>query len=188
MRTASPNTPLLAAAALNCGMHVIAEKPWIWTQADSQALLAQANARGVLTGVHYEYCLLDAVESWRSRHAGGTGFEFRGRFMTSRPNRLRIPALENLGSHLFAIRAYAVPEAEIASIECGYDRPEERMVCLAAGGRAVSTIDFSTNREPIIQRYIACFEQALDGGVFPFTLDFAIGVLGALNAFRDSGR
>jgi hypothetical protein len=180
----SPNTLLLAAAAVNNGMHVIAEKPWIWTESASQAILAQGNARGVVVGVHYEYCLLDAVESWRSRERGGAGLQFRGRFMTSAPDRLRVPALENLGSHLFAIRAYAAPEAEISRIDCGYDQPDERMVSLTQGDRSISAIDFSANREPIIQRFIARFERALDGGPFPFTLDFALEVLGTLNAFR----
>jgi hypothetical protein len=181
----SQNTLLLAAAAVNNGMHVIAEKPWIWTEESSQALLAQGYARGVLVGVHYEYCLLDAVESWRSRERGGAGLQFRGRFMTTAPDRLRVPALENLGSHLFAIRAYAVPEAEISTIDCGYDQPDERLVSLVDGERLVSAIDFSANREPIIQRFIARFERALDGDSFPFTLDFAMHVLGTLNAFRE---
>ncbi len=180
----SPNTLLLAAAAVNNGMHVIAEKPWIWTASSTQPILEQARARGALVGVHYEYCLLDAVESWRARYRGGAGLQFRGRFMTSAPDRLRIPALENLGSHLFAIRDYAVPNAAISAIHCGYDQPDQRVVSLTDGDGSIAEIDFSANREPIIQRFITRFEGAMDGGPFPFTLDFALRVLSALKAFR----
>ena len=180
----SPNTLLLAAAAVNSGMHVIAEKPWIWTASSTQPILAQGNANGVLVGVHYEYCLLDAVESWRSRLKGGSGWQFHGRFITSRPDRFGIAALENLGSHLLAIREYAVPKAEVSTIDCGYDQPDQRVVSLTDGDRSIAEIDFSANREPIIQHFINRFEGAMDGGPFPFTLDFALRVLSALNAFR----
>ena len=135
-------------------------------------------------GVHYEYCLLDAVESWLSQQRGGAGLQFRGRFMSSKPDRLRIPALENLGSHLFAIWAYAVPKAEISTIACGYRQPDERVVSLTDENRRVSAIDFTANREPIIQRFITRFERAFDGGSFPFTLGFASRVWEDLNQFR----
>ncbi len=180
----SPNTLLLAAAAVNNRMHVLAEKPWIWPAFSSQPILAQASANGVLVGVHYEYCLLDAVESWRSQHRSRAGLQFRGRFTTSAPDRLRIPALENLGSHLFAIREYAVPGAEVSAIDCGYDQPDQRVVSLTHGDRSIAEIDFSDNREPIIQRFINRFERAMVGDSFPFTLDFALRVLSALKALR----
>jgi Oxidoreductase family, NAD-binding Rossmann fold len=180
----NPDTLLLAAASIDNGMHVIAEKPWVWERQDSHALAAQAHSQGVVIGVHYEYCLLEGVESWRSQQKGGVGLEFSGRFATSRPDRLGIPAMENLGSHLFAIRAYAIPEAGISTIDCGYDGAEERLVWLASGDRSIATIDFSENREPVIQRFIARFESALEGGSFPFDLDFAAQVFESLNTFR----
>src|SRR2546429_3639325 len=33
-----------------------------------------------------------------------------------------IPAIDNLGSHLMAIREFAVPAAEISEIKCAYER------------------------------------------------------------------
>ena len=181
----SPNTPALTSAAIDSGMSVIAEKPWNWGEEASQLLIAQAHARGVLIGVHYEYCLLDAVEAWRGRWQRGAGLHFSGRYTTSRPDRLGIPALENLGCHLFAIHAYAVPEAAISAIYCGYGEGEERIVMLGGGQRSMTAIDFSSNQEPIIQRYIERFEEGLGGTQFPFTLGFAVEVW---EAFRAYGR
>lgn len=151
---------------------------------DSHALAAQAHSKGALIGVHYEYCLLDGVESWRLQQKGGAALEFSGRFTTSRPDRLTIPAIENLGSHLFAIRTYAVPAARISTIECGYGVAEERLVSLARENRSIAEIDFSENGEPVIQRFIARFESALDSGSFPFGLDFAVAVFESMNSFR----
>ena len=181
----SPNTLLLASAAVDSGMHVIAEKPWSWTGPPTQALLAQARSSGILLGVHFEYCLLDAVEHWRRDRNRGAGLEFSGRFATRRPDRLGIPAVENLGSHLFAIHAYALPQSTISEILCGYEEPEARTVSIADSGRLIETIDFSVNHEPIIQRFVAKFESALGGGSFPFTLDFAMQVWESLDAFRE---
>jgi len=169
----TPETLLLAAAAVDNGMHVVVEKPWVWDRAITQQLAAQAKARGVLIGVHYEYCLLEAVEKWHSERNRGVGLEFHGRFTTSRPDRLNLPAFQNLGSHLFAIRDYAVPKAKIATIDCSYNGEDKRIVSLTAEGVTVAEIDFSTNTEPIIQRYIARFEAGTRGAPFPFNLDFA---------------
>jgi hypothetical protein len=179
----NPHTLPMAAAAIDHGMHVIAEKPWVWGGAASRDLVALAQSRGVLVGVHYEYCLLDELQDWRSRF-GGAGLRFHGSFSTSRPNRLRLPAIENLGSHLFAIRAHAVPDTAIATIDCRYDHVDERIVSLTDGARTVARIDFSTNREPIIQRFLQQFESGIRGGPFPFTLNFAATVWESLTAFR----
>jgi hypothetical protein len=180
----SPNTFLVASAAIENGMHVVAEKPWVWRAQISRTLAALAKDRGALIAVHYEYCLLDAVQSWRSQRENGAGLRFRGRFTTRLPDRLGIPAIENLGSHLFAIRAYAIPQAGISAIECEYERADERFVSLTDGGSAIDTIEFSANREPVIQRFIARFERALEGEPFPLNLDFATQVYEDLDAYR----
>ena len=181
-----PNTPVLAEAAIDSGMHVIVEKPWRSGKPAGQLLMAQAHARGLLIGVHFEYCLLDGVEAWRHDQRLGTELRFSGRFTTSRPNRLGIPPLENLGSHLFAIHLYAVPEAAISQIYCGYEEVDERIISIEDDSHPVAAIDFTFNREPIIQRFIARFESGLEGNPFPFTLDFAAEVSEALAAYRKS--
>ena len=177
------HTPLLAAAAVSGGIHVVAEKPWAWGPSTTRSLHTLAQKAAILIGVHFEYCLLDAVESWRSQFRGAAGLQFQGRFRISRPDRLGIPALQNLGSHLFAIHAYAAPFAQVCRLECAYDRPDERAVSLSRAGRVLAAIDFTRNREPIIQRFIERFEGAMAGAEFPFTLEFAWRVLETANAF-----
>ncbi len=181
----SENTLHLATAAVNNGMHVVVEKPWIWEEPACQELKAQAKARAVLIGVHHEYCMLDAVQAWRSQREDGAGLRFQGRFTTSRPDKHNVPAIQNLGSHLFAIWAYAVPEAAVTDIHCGYGQPDERVVSLENGEGPVAAIDFTINSEQIIQRFIARFEQALAGDPFALGLDFALQVLQAMNAYRE---
>jgi predicted dehydrogenase len=182
----SLNTLTLVAAAVNNGMHVVAEKPWIWKTPACRELASQAQARGVVIGVHHEYCMLDAVQSWRSQQQYGEGLKFQGRFTTSRPDKHGLPAKENLGSHLFAIWAFAVPKAEITTIRCGYGQVDQRVVSTVDADGRVATIDFTENKEQIIQRYIAQFEGAFAGDPFPFNLDFGLRVLEAMNGYQRS--
>ena len=151
-------------AAIEAGMHVIAEKPWLCSAAETEALRQAARARGVRTGVHFEYCLLNGVEAWRERFEGMRGLRFGGVFRVSRADRQGIPALENLGSHLAAIRRYAAPEAEMEELSCAYEGPDERRVWIED-----ESLDFLENREPIIQKFVHWFE---DGRDFPFDIEF----------------
>lgn len=171
-----PHIRLMIEATINAGLHVVAEKPWLHSAGETRSLSGLALSKGLLAGVHYEYCLLDEVENWKNRFERGAGLLFGGRFHLSRPDRLRIPAIENLGCHLLAIREYAVPESGMGEIECDYGRPDERRVWLEKNREEIASIDFLGTKEPIIQRYVARFEAALDGTSFPFNLDFAARV------------
>jgi hypothetical protein len=95
-----------------------------------------------------------------------------------------IPALDNLGSHLLAIREFAVPSSEVAEIHCGYDLPDERLVWLERGGQTIASIDLLNHRQPIVQRFMQKVEAALDGAAFPFDLDFALRVADELNVVK----
>jgi Oxidoreductase family, NAD-binding Rossmann fold len=165
-------------AAFQAGLHVVAEKPWPY-DADvnvSLADLAQRHDERIV-GVHFEFCLLDSVAAWRQDPPLGT---FNGRFDAPGPDRLGVPALENLGCHLLAIREHAVPDAPIGEIDCGYERERARAVWIddPEGDRA--HLDFTHNDEPIIQRYVDAFEAARDTGRFDFGLDFATRVAKAI--------
>lgn len=177
--------PLMLEAAMNAGLNVVVEKPWLCSREQTFALTAEARARNLVIGVHFEFCLLDAVEAWRRRFDEGNGLRFGGHFTLSRPRRLATCPLEDLGSHLLSIRAYAVPQSGLSEIRCGYDLPDERNVWLESGAGRVASIDFLENREPIIQRFQNRFETALDGGQeFPFDLDFALRVADDLRALK----
>ncbi len=168
--------PLLVDSALDAGLDVIAEKPWFVSPPATDALTARARAGGRLIGVHFEYCLLDAVEEWRRRFAGGAGLRFSGTFHHDRGGHLGLRAMDDLGVHLLAIRRYAARFSELGGIDCAYGSAAARRVSVASEDGEVSSLDFTTNREPIIQRFIARFEAALGTGSFPLDLPFALAV------------
>jgi len=179
-----PHLPSMVKAATMAGLHTVVEKPWVCSRAESDSLLALAQARGVLVAIHYEYCLLEGVEGWRDRFNQGSGLCFGGRFNVSRIDPSPILTVDNLRSHLLAIRAYAVPKSTVAEIHCGYGLPDERNVWLEAHGRRTGHIDFLKNDEPIIQRFISKLEAALEGADFPFGLGFASQVADGVDALK----
>ena len=160
-------------AGIEAGLHLIVEKPWQCSRAETDSLVKLAAAKRLLVAIHYQYCFLEAVKSWRHKLNNGVALRFGGRFAISRPNRLGISALENLGCHLLAIRAYAVPQSSISEINCAYNQRDERNVWVETEHGDVTSVDFFGNSEPVIQRFIARFDAALSGSEFPFSLDFA---------------
>jgi predicted dehydrogenase len=158
-------------AAMAAGLHAIAEKPWLCSSAETESLAASAAQRSIRLGIHFEYCLLDEMEAWRERYLYTAGLRFGGRFAISRPGRHGIPAIVNLGSHLVAMRRYAVPQSEITELACAYDAPDERLVWIQH-----ESVDFLENRQPIIQRFLRRFEAAIQGAELPFGIEFGLRV------------
>lgn len=183
----SPGThvSLMIQAALDAGLHVIAEKPWYGSAADTERLQALARAKRRLIAVHFEYLVHREVQNWRSNFYSGKGLRFGGHFFLSRADHLGLPAMENLGCHLFAIREFAVPAAEVAEVVCAYERPDERRVSLEQGGQKVASIDLFKGSDRIIQDFMKKVEAALDGAAFPFDLYFALRVANEINAFKE---
>lgn len=179
-----PHVPLMIEAALDAGLHVVVEKPWQAAQRITEALIARAKSLHRLIAVHFEYCLLEEVEKWRRDFHRGAGLRFGGRFFLSRPNHMGISAMENLGSHLLAIRAYAAPHSAVQEIRCGYEQPDERSVWLEKNDTRVTFINLLANKEPIIQRFMAKVEASLEGADFPLDLEFALGVAKDAEALR----
>lgn len=179
-----PHVSLMIQAALEAGLHVITEKPWYGSAADTERLQALASARRRLIGVHFEYLVHGEVQKWRSAFYSGEGLHFDGHFSLCRADHLGLPAIDNLGCHLFAIREFAVPASEIAEMLCAYESPDERLVWLEQDGRRIASIDLFKGSERIIQDFMKKVEAALDGAAFPFDLDFALRVANQLNAFK----
>jgi predicted dehydrogenase len=179
-----PHIPIMIEAALDAGLHVVVEKPWQGTQRETASLAARAKSVHRLIAVHFEYCLLEEVERWRRDFHPGTGLRFGGHFFLSRPDHTGMPAMDNLGSHLLAIRAYGVPQSAVQEIRCGYQQPDERCVWLERRNTRVAFIDLLAYKEPIIQRFIAKVEASLDGADFPLSLEFAWRVSNDTPALR----
>jgi hypothetical protein len=171
-----PHVPPLIHAALAANLHVVVEKPWVYSQEQTAALQRTAGQKGLSIGVHFEYCFLSEVQSWRRIYETEAGLQFGGIFTVSARDRLGIPALQNLGSHLMAIHAYAAPRSVVTGIQCGYESPDHRSIWLDSGDRRVATVDFFNTKEPIIQRFLAQFESSMGEKPFPLNLDFALRI------------
>jgi len=171
-----PHLPAVILAALDAGLDVIAESPWLCAPEITQELQFAAAAKNRLVGVHFEYCQLEEVESWRGQFHGAHGMTFGGRFSLSRANRHGIPPVADLGCHLAAIRQYAAHESALGEIHCEYASTNSRMVWLDQAATRLSLIDFTSNRQPIIQRFFRKFEAARATRDFPFGLPFAAAV------------
>jgi Oxidoreductase family, NAD-binding Rossmann fold len=171
-----PHVPLMIEAALEAKLHVIVEKPWQAPQRITASLIASAKSQRRLIAVHFEYCFLEEVQRWRRDFHPGKGLRFGGHFFLNRPDHMGIPAIDNLGSHLLAIRAYAATQSALQEIRCGYEQPDERSVWLEKRNTRVAFIDLLANKEPIIQRFIAKVEASLEGEDFPLDLEFALRV------------
>jgi predicted dehydrogenase len=179
-----PHMTLMIQAALEAGLHVVVEKPWYGSGEDTRRLQALAQARRRVLAVHFEYLVHQEVENWRNTYHPGAGLRFGGHFFLSRSDRSGIPAIDNLGCHLVAIREFTVPASEISEIQCAYERADERLVWLGNAGQRISRIDLFQGSQRIIQGFLKKVEAALDGAAFPFDLEFALRVANQLNACK----
>jgi predicted dehydrogenase len=183
-----PHVSLMIHAAVEAGLHVIVEKPWYGSREETQKLQSLARAKGRVIAVHFEYLLLKEVEKWRAQFHPGVGCRFGGRFSLSRSDRSGIPAIDNLGCHLLAIREYAVPSSDISEMRCAYELPDERLVWIDKGDQRLVSIDLFTHGQRIIQRFMQKVEAALDGAAFPLDLEFALRVASELSVFKSRGQ
>jgi hypothetical protein len=181
-----PHVPLLLHAALDAGLHIIVEKPWVYSAEDTSALQQLAERKGRSIAVHFEYCFLSQVESWRQRYENEADLQFGGIFTVSASDRPGTTAMQNLGSHLLAMHAFAVPRSGISEIRCAYDTPNERLVWLDSAERRIDAIDFFNSKEPIIQRFLAQFELSMDRTAFRLDLNFARRVKEDLEGLKNS--
>jgi hypothetical protein len=174
--TPGAHVPMLIRAALAAGLHVLVEKPWVYSRHETEELQKIARDAGLRTAIHFEYCMLGELEKWREEFGDGDGLAFGGDFDVSAVNRLQIPAMQNLGSHLVAMHEYAVPRSLISKIDCHYEAVEQRRVFLDKTAGRVGEIDFLGSKEPIIQRFLGLLEERLGGGEFSFGFDFGLSV------------
>lgn len=183
-----PHVSLMVQTALEAGLHVIVEKPWYGSAEDTEQLQLLAHQRRRLVAVHFEYLVHREVQSWQENFYPGGKVHFGGHFFLGRPDKSSIPAIDNLGCHLFAIREFAVPASEVAEMQCAYERLDERLVWLEQGGRRIASIDLFKGSERLIQDFMKKVEATLGGAAFPFDLDFALRVANQLNAFKVGAR
>jgi hypothetical protein len=180
-----PHVSLMIQAALETGLHVVVEKPWYGSAEDTWYLQSLAREKRRLLAMHFEYLLLETVEDWKKNFQPGAGLRFSGHFFLSRSDHSGIPAIDNLGCHLLAIREYAVPAAGIFELDCAYERPGERLVWLEKDGQRVSSIDLFQGSLRLIQDFMKKVEAACQTqAALPFDLNFALRVANQLHAYK----
>ena len=179
-----PHVSDMIRAALESDLDVIVEKPWTGSEAETEELEALARAHGKLIAIDYEYLVHPAVEEWRKRFYPGTGLDFGGNFFLSRSDRTGIPAMSNLGTHLFSIHEYAVPASAITQIQCAYEQPDDRMVWLEQDGKRMASIDLLKNADRLVQSYVEKVEAARENAAFAIDLRFASRVARELTAYE----
>jgi hypothetical protein len=182
------HTRWMIESAMQAGLHTIVEKPWLFSPAETRSLKKQAEAAGRILGIHYEYCMLEAVENWKRDFFPGTGLRFGGRFAIENGGNSHIAAIDNLGCHLLSIRQYAVPASEVAEIECEYETADQRLAWIEKGKQRLASMNFGRNKEPIVQRFIKKVEAALEGEAFLFDAGFALRVTEELDAVNSKSR
>jgi hypothetical protein len=170
--TPGAHVPPLIRAALAARMHVMVEKPWVYSRGETAGLQEIARRAGLQTAVHFEFCMLAELQKWRKEFGDREGLTFGGIFDVSAGDHSKIPVMQNLGSHLVAVQEYAVPRSAISRIACHYEAVDQRRVFLDGSDGRVGEIDFLGSREKIIQRFLGLFEESLGGGIFPFDFDF----------------
>ncbi len=126
------HVPPLIRCAIQARLHVIVEKPWTYSRAETLALQDAARQAHLQTAVDFEFCLLSEIENWRRQLHQRQDLTFNGTFAVSAENHLKIPAMQNLGSHLLAIHQYAVPQSTVSAIRCDYQSADQRKVSLHA--------------------------------------------------------
>lgn len=179
-----PHVPFMIEAALEARLHVIVEKPWQASPRITASLAASAKSLRRLIAVHFEYCLLEEVARWRRDFHQAAGLRFGGHFFLNRADHTGMSAMDNLGSHLLAIRAYAAANSSVQEIRCGYEQPDERSAWLEKRNSRVAFIDLLANKEPIIQRFVSRVEASLEGDDLPLNLEFAMRVATDTAALR----
>jgi hypothetical protein len=166
-------------AVLDARIHAVIEPPWLVSAEQTSDWIDKAKCNALVFGVHFEYCLLERLNHWKSEYRGAERCHFGGMFRHSRRDHLGLPPIDVLGTHLLSIREFAAPHASVTKIDCGYELADQRRVWLDLERRRVDEIDFTYCREPLIQRYVARLEGAISGGDFAFGLEFASQVMKA---------
>jgi hypothetical protein len=150
--------------------HIVVEKPWLLSADEIYYLSGLARDSGKRIGVHYQYCYLNKLPLIAKVVRNLKGVSFQGEFCISRFNRLKIPAINNLGVHLLAIKNVHFPNSHIKKIHSKYEAEDLRNVSISHPNY-FSKINFLKNDEHLIERFISDFENSIiKNKIFPLDL------------------
>jgi hypothetical protein len=149
---------LLVDCALDHGFNVIVEKPWVVESDIAGGLVRKAAALGLMVAINYQYCYLKKiVELSGIVRADIDGhWIFSGEFTVEGRNRLGLDAEVNLAEHLRAIHYVHFRGADYLNVRSGYEGAGRRIIELESEFSKYF-VDFTNNREPIIQYFVEDF-------------------------------
>lgn len=174
----------LCKSILGFNKHIIVEKPWMENTEKTKELLAYSSKINKQIGVHFQYCYLDCIEKILKNNDKFS--IFNGAFCVSKENRLSIPAIYNLGSHLFSIKELYFPHLNVGKIETGYNKPDARYFELKGSDKEY-VLDFFKINEPLIQRFVKDFEKKIDSEEnIDLNLDLCLRINQAIRDYSES--
>jgi predicted dehydrogenase len=167
---------VLAQSALEHDKHVIVEKPWMCNENETDVLIKIARRKQLSVGIDYQYCFFDEIPDIRAAvNKAGKEIKFSGEFKIKEDNRLSLPPIYNLGSHLLAVKVLFFPKALVEKIVTAYNSSDQRRIEIFSEKKY--EIDFLNNTQPLLQRFIDSFEKSiLESKKFPLDLEFALKV------------
>ena len=157
---------------LENNINIIIEKPWMYNLIDTIPLINIQKEKNIHVGFNFEYLYLDELINFDFTLLKNKITFFEGYFRLNSFNS-NIKAEHNLGSHLIAIRNYYFKKSFISKFECNYKADNLRMFKIINGSNEL-LVDFTNNKQPIIQRLINDFENKLSQNKkFNINLEFA---------------
>lgn len=174
---------VLIRCALDVGCNVVVEKPLMINYEQTLEIMNYAKSLNLQVAMHYQYCFLENILEIQKKiqESYVDKLTFSAEFLIPRENRLGIPAVYNLGSHLLAIKCFHFPTAKTKYINTGYKSLESRLIKVKSMEKEY-ILNFLNNSEPIVQRFIESFEAALvSSTIFPINLELELKISFEIN-------
>ena len=143
-------------------LNIILEKPWLYSLVKSKKIIKLQETKKLQIGVHYEYLYLKKLISLRKKNFfNKKEICFNGIFNVNSKKHPEISPLYELGSHLMSIKLLYFNKTRIKKFECSYNKSVLREVKLINDKKERLSVNFTNNKELIIQKYIDDYEKKL---------------------------
>ena len=137
--------------------NVIFEKPWIFSKEDTLKISSNFNKNNLKNAVNFEYVYLYKLNDLHKNEIDYISYNFH----TLKKNKYNISSKLELGSHLAAIHLDKFSKVSNFDFFTSYGIENKRMLELKLKNGSYNILDFTLNRELIIQKFISDFEKNL---------------------------
>ena len=151
----------LANQCLKNDLNLIIEKPWLYSFKETQRIIKLQKKKKLQIGVHYEYLYLKKLFLEKKiKLFNKKKSNFKGIFNVKSKIGINLSPLYELGSHLMSIKLLYFNKTMIQDFECSYNKKDCREIKLF-NNKKMFSLNFTHNKEPIIQRFIIDYEKKL---------------------------